>query len=58
MREILGFVSLMVIGFLALWVAGQVWGFLYPILTHPIATVILIALFVLFAVRLFKASQR
>jgi hypothetical protein len=58
MKEILGFVTLMAIGYLALWVAAHVWGFLYPILTHPIATVILIALFVLFAVRLYKASQR
>jgi uncharacterized membrane protein YdbT with pleckstrin-like domain len=31
---------------------------LMPVLTHPIASIILIALFVLFAVRLFKASQR
>jgi hypothetical protein len=58
MREILGFVTLMAIGYLALWVVAQVWGFLYPILTHPIATIIFIGLFVLFAVRLFKASQR
>lgn len=58
MRVLLGFISLMAIGYLALWVAAQVWGFLYPILTHPIATIILIGFFVLFAVRLFKASQR
>jgi hypothetical protein len=58
MRELLGFISLMAIGYLGLWVAAQVWGFLYPILTHPIATIILIGFFVLFAVRLFKASQR
>jgi hypothetical protein len=35
-----------------------VFGALMPILTHPIATIILIGFFVLFAVRLFKASQR
>ena len=58
MRVLLGFISLMAIGYLALWVAAHVWGFLYPILTHPIATIILIGFFVLFAVRLFKASQR
>jgi hypothetical protein len=58
MREILGFVSLMAIGFLVLWVAGQVWGFLYPILTHPIASIIFIGLFVLFAVKAYQGSQR
>jgi uncharacterized membrane protein YtjA (UPF0391 family) len=33
-------------------------GALMPILTHPIATLLFIAVFVLFAVRLVKASQR
>ena len=58
MRELLGFISLMAIGYLALWVAAHVWGFLYPILTHPIATIILIGFFVLFAVSIYKGSQK
>jgi hypothetical protein len=33
-------------------------GFLYPILTHPIATILLCGVFVLFAVSVYKASQR
>jgi hypothetical protein len=33
-------------------------GFLYPILTHPIASILLCGVFVLFAVSVYKASQR
>ena len=58
MRELLGFFSLLALAFLGLWVAGYVYAFLFPILTHPIATVLFIGVFVLFAVRLVKASQR
>lgn len=31
---------------------------LWPILTHPIATVLMLGLFVLFAVSVYKESQR
>lgn len=33
-------------------------AFMMPVLTHPIATIIFIGFFVLFAVRLVKASDR
>jgi hypothetical protein len=58
MREILGFFTLLALGFAGLYVTAFVFSFLKPVLTHPIATIIFIALFVLFAVRLVKASQR
>jgi len=35
-----------------------VFGALMPILTHPIATIILIGFFVLFAVSIYKGSQK
>jgi hypothetical protein len=33
-------------------------GFLYPILTHPITTIVFCAVFVVFAVSVYKGSQR
>jgi succinate-acetate transporter protein len=35
-----------------------VFSFLMPVLTHPIASMIFIALFVLFAVKAYEGSQR
>jgi hypothetical protein len=58
MRVLLGFIILAVCSLAGLYVLAFTWSVLEPILTHPIATIIFIGLFVLFAVRLFKASQR
>jgi hypothetical protein len=58
MKVFLGFIILAVATLSALYLLGFVWTVLEPILTHPIASIIFIGLFVLFAVRLFKASQR
>jgi hypothetical protein len=58
MRELLGFFTLLALSFAGLYVAGFIFSFLMPVLTHPIATIIFIGFFVLFAVRLVKASER
>ena len=58
MRELLGFFTLLALSFAGFYVAAFTWSVLEPFLTHPIATMIFIGFFVLFAVRLVKASQR
>ena len=58
MKVLLGFILFVVISFSGLYLLAFTWSVFEPILTHPIASIIFIALFVLFAVRLYKASQR
>lgn len=58
MKVFLGFIILAVATLSGLYLVAFTWSVFEPILTHPIATIIFIGLFVLFAVRLFKASQR
>jgi hypothetical protein len=58
MKVFLGFIILAVATLSGLYLVAFTWSVFEPILTHPIASIIFIALFVLFAVRLFKASQR
>jgi len=58
MRELLGFFTLLALSLAGVYVAGFIFSLLKPVLTHPIATIIFIGFFVLFAVRLVKASQR
>ena len=58
MKVFLGFIILAVATLSGLYLVAFTWSVFEPILTHPIASIIFIGLFVLFAVRLFKASQR